>query len=175
MSESEPVDPDEFEELPSSEIEVSLRVGFGMTGSFPMRLADLFFTEQGLYITEYEYLTPLFGLGAGKHRREAAAMERIYEVHGIDEVLLQADTVIWHAYDDIERVTLHDGGRFGRPRLGVYPTTGASHAYRLHDRDGETESLASDLKDALVDPDIEFEQAQGLGYQPRESFARFFH
>lgn len=173
MSESDAIDPEAFEELPDSEIDVLVRVGFGMTGSFPMRLADLFFTRTGVYVAEYEYLTPLFGLGARKHRREAAAMERIYEVHGIDEVLLQADTVVWHAYENIERVTLHDGGRLGRPRLAVYPATGSSHAYRLHDRETVT-TLAADLDAVLAEHDVDFEHASGLGYRPRESLERFF-
>ena len=165
----------EFEELPSSDIAVDTRVGFGMTGSFPMRLADLFFTESGLYVAEYEYLTPIFGLGARKHRREAGAMERIYEVHGVDEVLLQADTVVWHDYDDIERVTLHDGGRLGRPRLGVYPATGSSHAYRLHDREpSDVETLGVDLDAWLSARGVAFEEASGLGYRPAESISRFF-
>ena len=55
---------EEFEELPTSDIEVEIRIGFGMTGSFPLRLADLFFVEDGLYVAEYEYLTPIFGLGS---------------------------------------------------------------------------------------------------------------
>ncbi|MFB6117907.1 hypothetical protein [Halosegnis sp.] len=167
---SESVDP---EELPSSDIEVELRVGFGMTGSFPLRLADLFFTNNGLHVAEYSYLTPIFGLGARKHRREAAAMERVYEVHGVDEVLLQADTVVWHAYNDLDRVTLHDGGRLGRPRVGVYPATGASHAYRLHDVE-DVDALADELRPLLNRHGVTFDHSGGLGYRPRESLARFF-
>ncbi len=168
--------PEDFEHLPSSDIDVEIRVGFGMTGSFPLKLADLFFAADGLYVVEYEYLTPIFGLGAKKHQRESAAMERLYEVHGIDEVLLQGDTVIWHTYENLERVTLHDGGRFGRPRIGVYPTTGSSHAYRLHDREtGDIETLGGKLQQHLSQTDIAFEDASGLGYQFRESIDRFFN
>ncbi|PSQ23150.1 hypothetical protein BRD04_03540 [Halobacteriales archaeon QS_9_67_17] len=166
---------EEFEELPTSDIEVEIRIGFGMTGSFPLRLADLFFVEDGLYVAEYEYLTPIFGVGARKHRREAAAMERVYEVHGVDEVLLQADTVVWHAYDNLDRVTLHDGGRLGRPRLGVYPDVGSSHAYRLHDREqSDIAALGGDLDPWLSARGVAFEEASGLGYRPGESITRFF-
>ncbi|MFC6988989.1 hypothetical protein ACFQJD_10165 [Haloplanus sp. GCM10025708] len=36
------VDPAQFEDLPNTDIEVDLHVHFGMAGSFPLRLADLF-------------------------------------------------------------------------------------------------------------------------------------
>ncbi|MFC7154443.1 hypothetical protein ACFQPA_03115 [Halomarina halobia] len=166
-------DPDEFEDLPTSDIEVECHVHFGMTGSFPLRLAEVFFANDGLHVAEYGYLTPLFGLGMRKHRREAGAMERIYEVHGIDEVLLQADAVHWYGYGALDRVVLHDGGQLGRPRLAVHPATGASHAYRLHEVD-DFDALCEAVATCGDRHGVAVERGRGLGFSPRESVERFF-
>ena len=101
-SEGVELDPEEraaFEDLPETEITVEAHVHYGMTGSFPLRMAELFFADDGLHVAEYGYVTPLFGLGMRTHKRDATAMRRVYEVHGIDEVLLQADSVVWLNYD----------------------------------------------------------------------------
>lgn len=162
-----------FEELPTSEIEVDCHVHFGMTGSFPLRLAELFFANDGLHVAEYAYITPMFGLGMKKHRREADAMARIFDVHGIDEVLLQADTVHWYPYSSVERVVFHDGGPVARPRIAIHATTGQSHAYRLHAVDA-LDDLAADVRGAVAGRDVAVERGSGIGFSPRESLERFF-
>ncbi|WP_254545020.1 hypothetical protein [Halomarina pelagica] len=167
------IDPNEFEDLPTSDVEVECHVHFGMTGSFPLRLAEVFFANDGLHVAEYAYLTPMFGLGTRKHRREAGAMARIYEIHGIDEVLLQADAVRWYAYDALDRVTLHDGGRFGRPRIAVHPVAGASRAYRLHEVD-DLDALADAVAACGERHGFAVERGRGIGFSPRESVERFF-
>ncbi|HET7325504.1 MAG TPA: hypothetical protein VFJ06_14345 [Halococcus sp.] len=171
MSEMD-IDESEFEDLPRTDIEVFLHVHFGMTGSFPLRLAELFFASDGLHIAEYGYITPLFGLGTKKHRRESSGMQAIYDYHGLDEVLLQADSVTWLAYDAIERIVLHDGGRFGRPKLTVYADE-HSDAYRLHDEE-HPEELAADIETCADRYDFSFETASGVGFSPRENIHRFF-
>jgi hypothetical protein len=165
--------PEEFEDLPTSEIEVDLHVHFGMTGSFPLRLAEVFLADDGLHVAEYAYLTPMFGLGMRKHEREAGAMERIYEIHGLDEVLLQADTVFWYNYDAVERLVVHDGGWTGRPRLSIHTTERPPHAYRLHDVD-DFEGFVASLAACGERHGVPVERREGHGFDLRESLARFF-
>lgn len=172
MSLDDDLSPESFEDLPSTDIDVRVHVHFGMTGSFPLRLADLFFADDGVHVAEYAYITPMFGLGTRKHRREAAAMQRIYDVHGVDEVLLQADRVTWHSYENIERVVLYEGGLVGRPKVALYPHRGQSQAYRFHD-DLDTESVARDLTAIAADHEFSFDHVRGLGFDPIESVRRF--
>jgi hypothetical protein len=169
------VDPEEFDDLPTTDIETELHVHFGMAGSFPLRLVDLFFADDGLHIAEYSYITPMFGLGTKKHRREAGAMKEVFEVHGLDEVLLQADTVHWFNYAAVDRVVLYRGGYFGRPKLTVYPAgeTASSHAVRLHES-GDTDALATSLRSVAEGRPFDVVVESGSGFDPRENVDRFF-
>jgi hypothetical protein len=168
---AEELDEMEFEDLPNTDIEVFIHVHFGMTGSFPLRLAELFFADDGLHIAEYAYITPLFGLGTRKHRRESRGMQAIYDHHGLDEVLLQADSVTWLAYDTVERVTIHDGGRLGRPKLTVF-TDKSSYAYRIHGEQSAGE-LAADIEACTDRHDFGVEAVPGVGFSPVENVRRF--
>lgn len=171
MSEAD-ADKSEFNDLPNTDIKVAVHVHFGMAGSFPLRLADLFFADDGLHIAEYDYITPLFGLGTKKHVREANAMERIYDVHGLDEVLLQADSVTWLAYDTIEQVIIHDGGRLGRMKLTIY-TDICSYAYRLHDEENQKD-LAANIETCANRHGFMVKTISGVGFSPIENVRRFF-
>ncbi|MCL7417466.1 MAG: hypothetical protein M8354_06465 [Halalkalicoccus sp.] len=168
------IDPSAFEDLPSTDVTVDTHVHFGMTGSFPLRLAELFFADDGVYIAEYGYIMPLFGLGTRKHHREAAAMRRVYEVHGLGEVLLQADRVIWHSYENLHRVVLYDGGRLGRTKITVYPEEGTSHAYRLHDEVQFVE-LTPEIERCGERYGFPVEANAGIGVRPRASLGRFWN
>lgn len=171
---AEEVDSAEFEDLPTTDIEVVYHVHYGMTGSFPLRMAELFFANDGIHIAEYAYITPLFGLGFRKHRREAAGMERIYEVHGIDEVLLQADQVNWINPDGVERVVLYSGGWLGRPKVAIYTADGLSYAYRLHDEVDFSE-LVEGITGWADRHAVEVVDRYGLGFTPVESLWRFLN
>jgi len=174
-SEAEKVDLEEFEDLPSTDIDTELHIHFGMAGSFPLRIVDLFFANDGLHIAEYSYITPMFGLGTKKHRREAEAMQEVYDVHGIDEVLLQADTVHWLNYQAINRIVFYRGGYFGRPKLTVYPAdeTARSHAFRLHDED-DPDGVAMALQEVAEDHPFDVVIERGSGFDPVENVERFF-
>lgn len=161
------------EEAPSTDVTVEVHVHFGMTGSFPLRVAELFFADDGLYIAEYSYVTPFIGLTSKKHRREAGAMQAVYDRFGFDAVLFQADSVIWHSYDDLDRIVVHDGGWLGRPKMAVYPETGASHGYRFHDVPAFESALAQ-LDDCADRHGFTVRREEGLGFTPRESIRRFF-
>lgn len=165
--------PDPEREVETTDVEVEAHVPFGMTGSFPLRLAEVFFADDGLYIAEYSYVTPFVGLTTGKHRREAGAMGTVFDRYGLDAVLVEADSVVWHSYDNVERVVVHEGGRLGRPKLSVYPVEGPSHAYRFHDRTAWAEALP-DVEAATDDHGIRLDRREGLGFSPRESLRRFF-
>lgn len=166
-------EPDDGPSVPQTGIEVEAHFHFGMTGSFPLRLGDLFFSDDGLYIVEYGYITPFIGLTAKKHRREAAGMRGLLDRHGIDASLLVADRVVWHAYDDLDRVVVHEGGWFGRPKVTVYPSSGPSHAYRFHDRPVFEEGRA-ELEAVAGRHGFRVEERSGLGFTPWESLVRFF-
>lgn len=170
------VDEEEFEDLPSTDIEVDHHLHFGMAGTFPLRLADVFFADDGLHIVEYGYITLMFGLGARKHRREANAMQAVYETHGIDEVMLRGDSVYWLNYDGIARVLLHRGGWVGRAKLTVYVKDGESYAYRIHEHGEEEEmrELVEGIEDAADRYGFPFEVRDGVGFRPVENLQRFF-
>ena len=172
-NEIDDIDEAEFADLPSTDIEVHVHVHFGMTGTFPLRLVDLFFADDGLYIVEYGYITPLFGLGTKKHSREASAMQTVYDYHGLDEVMLQGDSVTWLSYTSIEQIAIYKGGRFGRPKIAVYPREGSSHAYRLHD-EPVLEELRANVKGVAEHHGITVEYSHNVGFSPIESLQRFF-
>jgi hypothetical protein len=88
-------------------------------------------------------------------------------------VLVQADSVVWHSYDNVERVVLHDGGWLGRPKIAFYPTEGPSHGYRIHDKPAWAEARA-DIEALAERTDLPVERKSGLGFTPRESIRRFF-
>ena len=171
---AEDIDPSEFEDLPSTDVEVDRHVHYGMTGSFPLRLAELFFADDGLYIAQYAYITPMFGLAVGKHRREARGMAAIYEIHGLDEVLLQADDVVWHSYENVDRVLVYGGGALGRSKIAIHPKQGSVHAYRLHDDDVDLDDLTTDLEVCGEKGGFGVERRGGVGFSARRTLARFF-
>lgn len=170
----EDIDTEAFEALPNTDVEVDCHVHFGMTGSFPLRLAELFFADDGLYIAEYSYITPMFGLAVKKHHREARGMAAIFEIHGLDEVLLQADGVVWHSYENVDRAVLYDGGFLGRPKIAIHPERDRVHAYRLHDDDTEFDDLVASLASCGSNHGFVVERRAGVGFSPRASLARFF-
>ena len=169
-AEGAPADPDD---LPSSDIEVEAAVHFLMRGTFPMRIAEVFFTARGVYLADYSYITPLLGLGTRKHRKNAQAMQELYGTFGVDAVLVQADQVTWLDYGLLHRIELYSGGRFGRPKLTVYTTDGPSYAYRsLGDRDFE--SMVSDVRSVADRHGLDLEVSDAVGFTPRRNVRRFF-
>lgn len=157
-----------------SGVEVAVHVHFGMTGSFPLQLAELFFADDGVHLAEYGLITPLFGLGAKKHEREAAAMAGLYEEYGVDEVKARARSSTWLSYEFLDRVVVSDGGRLGNPRVGMYAVDGTSNAYRIHDEEFDPDGFVRELRELADERGFDVERESGLGYRPRESLRRFF-
>jgi hypothetical protein len=172
MTTEDEIDKEAFADLPSTDINVEYHVHFGMTGSFPLWLAELFFADDGLYIVEYAYITPLFGLTTRKHRREAETMKSVYDYHGIDEVLLQGDSITWLSYDNIDSIIIYEGGHLGRTKLVVYADDGPSYAYRIHDISG-TMDLVANVNTVANRNGFTVESETGIGFDLRENIRRF--
>ncbi|WP_435157526.1 hypothetical protein [Haladaptatus sp. DFWS20] len=144
-------------------------VNFGMTGTIPLRMADLVFTRDCLVIAVYGRITPLFGLARGTPKRSAAAMRRRYEEDGIDGVLVAADEVHRIEYDDVDRIELYDGGRIAREKIAVHTGDEPPYAYRIH-APIDIPALADALSPVLGES---VEIQTGMGFNPRMSIARF--
>lgn len=151
---------------------VGVHVHFGMTGSVPLRLAELFFTDAGLRIVEYGTFTPLFGLATGGPRRAAAAMARAAVDGGLAAARDHGDRTVALDYDGIERVVLHDGGRFARERVAVHVDRGPPYAYRVH-APVDVEELAGGLAAFGPTADLSVVVRSGVGFAPIQSLRRF--
>ncbi|MEF8773243.1 MAG: hypothetical protein V5A37_00810 [Halobacteriales archaeon] len=149
-----------------------MHVHFGATGTVPLRLAELFFTDEGLWIVEYGTFTPLFGLASGGPSRAADRMARTFAEDGFRAVRERGDRVVHLAYEDVERVVCHDGGRLARERVAVHVAEGPPYAYRVH-ADVDLEALAAGL--AAFGPTAALPVAvrSGVGFAPRSSLRRF--
>lgn len=146
--------------MAESEDEV-VRVHYGMTGSVPLTLVEFVFEPAGCYVLDCGSFTPLFGLTMGKHTRRAAAVDAAYREDGVDGLLAGANTVSWYAWDAVESVALHDGGRFTRPKLTVQPRDGLPEcAVRLH---GVEVASVYEALTELVSGRTSFRRVDGAG------------
>lgn len=151
--------------------EPSIHVHYGMTGSFPLRMAELFFGRETVTIAEYSRIMPLFGILTRQHERDADAMLRIAVRSGVEGVCEWADEVYQFEYAAVGRIDLHDGGMLGRPKIAV-ETTGTTYAYRVHGR-FDTERVFEQLRCLGIDNQTELRSHHGIGYDPMESLRRF--
>ncbi len=120
-----------------------LRIHYGMSGSVPLHLLEFVFEPAGCYVLDCGGFTPLFDLTRGRHTRRAAQINAVYRDHGLQGVLASADTVTWLAWESVERVVLHDGGRLTRPKLRLVTVEGVpSSSVRLHDVEVDALSTA---------------------------------
>ncbi|WP_284011438.1 hypothetical protein [Haloarcula pelagica] len=143
-----------------------------MGGTFPLRLADLAFTDTELVVPEYHYLTPLFGIARGKTHEVAEEATERYRRTGLAGLLDMAERTHRVPYDRLERVRLYDGRHVGRPKVAVDVAAGPPYAYRVHapvDMDALGQALAAlgDRRGFAV------EHSDGLGFRPRASLRRF--
>ena len=125
---------------------VHVHVHLVMGGAFPLRMADLLFTDDELVMPEYHYLTPLFGIARGKtHDVAEQAVDR-YRAAGLPGLVEMAKRTHTVPYGDLERVRVYDGRGVGRPKVAVDVTDGPPYAYRVHapvDVDDLATALAS--------------------------------
>lgn len=138
-----------------------VRVHYGMAGSVPLQLFEFVFEPAGCYVLDCGAFTPLFGLSMGKHARRAAALDEVYETSGVDGLLAVADTTTWLSWAAIDRVVVHDGGWFTRPKLTLETRGDApSRRVRLHGVD--VPDLYESLKTTVGDS-TRLDRVEGSG------------
>ena len=138
-----------------------VRVHYGLSGSVPLQLFEFVFEPGGCYVFDCGAFTPLFGLARGKHTERAAALDAVYDSHGVDGLLGVADSVTWVSAEEIERITLYTGGWLGRPKLSVQTTGEPSvRPVRIHGVDVER---VSDGLETLLEGRVPVERIDGIG------------
>jgi hypothetical protein len=143
-----------------------------MGGAFPLRVADLLFTDETLLVPEYRYLTPLFGIArSGSQSVADAAVER-FRAEGVAGLLELANRTHRIGYDDVERVHLYGGRSFGRPKLAVDVASGPPYAYRIH-APVEIPRLRGALTGLGARRGFEVTYHSTLGFSPLKSVRRF--
>ncbi|MGN8216251.1 hypothetical protein [Halococcus salifodinae] len=142
-----------------------------MAGAFPLRVADLLFTDDTLVVPEYRYLTPLSGILRGRHEVGAAAAKR-YREAGVGGLVEMAERIHRIAYADIERVRIYDGRSVGRPKVTIDVTAGPPYAYRVH-APVDVAALTDALTSLGRRRGFGVEHHGTLGFDPRTSLRRF--
>ncbi|WP_439027442.1 hypothetical protein [Haloarchaeobius sp. DT45] len=151
---------------------VHVHVHHCMTGTTPLRIADVLFTDENLEIGEYATVTPMFGLVTGGHRKRAAEMAQLCAQKGPVAVLDESERRVSLPYDAVEVVRLYDGGRFGRPKLAIDTGEGPPYGYRIH-APVEVAALRDVLTDLGAEKGFRVEVVEGVGFSPKESLRRF--
>jgi len=143
-----------------------------MAGTFPLRMADLLFTDEQLIIPEYQYLTPIFGIARGKtHDVAETAVER-YRAAGTSGLVEFAERTHRVDYDDLNRVRLYDGRAVARPKVAVDVTAGPPYAYRVH-APVDVPSLTEALTELGARRGFAVESRPVVGFRPLQSLRRF--
>jgi hypothetical protein len=179
-----PADPD-FSETPSGTsadspsvpagsavpVPVHVHVHLAVTGAFPLRVADVLFTGDGVVIPEYEYLTPLFGVAlSGVDGAGTTARER-YRDSGVTGLVELAERVRRLPYDEVETIRVYHS-RVGRPKLAVVPRSGPPYAYRVH-APIDVDALVDALRSLGDRRGFAVERHAKVGYSPVASVRRF--
>jgi len=141
------------------------------TGSFPLRVADILFTDRELVIPEYAYLTPLFGIARGQVTAAGDRASERYREAGFDGLATLAEHTHRVEYDRVERVRLYDAPGT-RPKIAVDVAEGQPYAYRIH-APVEVENLARALESLGDRRGFAIERPSGSGFSPRNSLWRF--
>jgi hypothetical protein len=143
-----------------------------MGGAFPLRMADVLFTDTQVVIPEYHYLTPIFGIARGKtHVVAESAVER-FRANGTAGLVAMAKRVHHIDYAEVERVRLYTGGSLGRPKIAIDVASGPPYAYRIH-APVEMDPLASALSGLGSRRGFDVELHSTLGFGPINSLRRF--
>lgn len=152
-------------------VDVHVHVHRVVTGTLPLRVADLLFTGRELLITEYADLTPV-GLARGG---VAAAGERArerYRAGGVHGLVALADRTTAVDYDDVERVRVHKS-RVARPKVAVDISEGIPYAYRVH-APVDVDAMAGALRSLGDRRGFATDRQATLGFSPLNSLRRFF-
>ena len=152
--------------------DVHVHVHLVMGGAFPLRIADLLFTDEAVVVPEYRYLTPLFGLARGGVQSAGDAAVERFRTDGVAGLVDMANRTHQIDYRDLERVRLYGGRALGRPKVAVDVVTGPPHAYRIH-APVEMDRLVSALTGLGERRGFEVEFRSGLGFRPLQCLRRF--
>ncbi|ELZ24522.1 hypothetical protein C475_12310 [Halosimplex carlsbadense 2-9-1] len=153
------------------DVAVHVHVHLAVTGAFPLRVADLLFTDEAVVIPEYEHLTPLFGIArSGVDTAGERARDR-YRDAGIAGLVDPAERVHRLPHDEVAAVRLYHS-RVGRPKLAVVADSGPPYAYRIH-APVDVDSLASALESLGDRRGFDVERRAKIGYSPVASLRRF--
>lgn len=151
---------------------VHVHVHLVMAGTFPLRMADLCFTDEALVVPEYHHLTPLFGIARRRTHdvaEDAAARYRAAGLSGLVELAEQTHHV---PYADLDRVRLYDGRGIGRPKVAADVDSGPPYAYRVH-APVDVDALVAALTSLGDRRGFAVERRRGLGFSARNSVRRF--
>jgi len=143
-----------------------------MGGAFPLRMADLLFTDDQVLIPEYYYLTPLFGIARGKtHDVAETAVER-FQTEGPAGLVDMAKRTHHIDYEDVERVRIYNGRGIGRPKVAIDVADGPAYAYRVH-APVDVDRLASALSSLGGRRGFDVQYHAKVGFSPLRSIRRF--
>lgn len=151
---------------------VHVHVHHVMGGSFPLRVADLLFTDETLLVPEYQYLTPLFGIARGKSHSVADTAAERFRAEGTAGLVEMARRTHRIGYDEIDQLRLYDGRSVGRPKVAVDVVSGPSYAYRIH-APVEMDRLVSALRGLGARREFGVTFHTAVGFSPLASLRRF--
>jgi hypothetical protein len=151
---------------------VHVHVHLAMTGTFPLRIADLLFTDSRLLIPEYEFLTPMFGLAFGRLGRAGEIARNRYREDGTAGLVAAAERTHRIRYEGIDRIRVYDDSGLGRPKVAVDVTDGPPYAYRVH-APLEVDRLTEALRALGERRGFGVTSSPTLGFSPVNSLRRF--
>lgn len=141
--------------------EVRVHLHYAMTGSYPLRLLDLLFCPERVLVAEYDYLTGIDLVTGGADRRAMAFAETVRE-DGVEGALATVERQQSIPYEDVERVTVYDGGRFGREKVTLTRATADPVRVRVHG-DVDTEAFVAAVRSTVDGYETAVELERGLG------------
>jgi hypothetical protein len=141
------------------------------TGSFPLRVADLLFTDDRLLIPEYAHLTPLFGLARGGMSTVAGEARERYRAEGVSGLLELAERTHSVPYEELQCVRVFES-RHTQPKIAVDTASGPPFAYRIH-ASVDVETLVEALRSLGDRRGFSVESRRGIGFSPANSVRRF--
>jgi hypothetical protein len=151
---------------------VYVHVHLAVTGAFPLRVADVLFTDEVVLVPEYEFLTPLFGIARGRVAEAGAAARRRRRENGVEGLLEAAERTHRIPYEDVSRVRVYDGTGVGRPKVAVDVTDGPPYAYRIH-APVDVDALVAALEGHGERRGFGLSVSSGLEFAPGSSLHRF--
>ncbi len=151
---------------------VEVHVHLVMTGTFPLRVADLLFTTTELLIPEYEYITPLFGILRSSVDNASKQAKKRYRDGGVVALLELAEETHRFSYEAVKCIRVYQSG-IARPKVAVVVDDAPTYAYRIH-APVDLDSLTDALQSLGRRRNFSVERHDRIGFSPVNSLRRFF-